>query len=121
MKVATVITEDNRTRSVVKAQIELMEEKSNKDNNPDKLFFARLKGKRKGKPPEGKRTQKALNRLSNERNIVDDQGNIFHFNTHAFRHTKGVELINSGMNLLHVQKWMAHVSPEMTNRYRGGK
>jgi len=103
--------------AVVKAQAELMEEKSNKDNNPDKLLFARLNGKRKGKPPLRRDTQEALNRLAKDCNIVDDQGNIFHFKTHAFRHTKGVELINSGMNLLHVQKWMAHASPEMTNRY----
>ncbi|EGD51935.1 integrase family protein [Thermoanaerobacter ethanolicus JW 200] len=34
-----------------------------------------------------------------------------------FRHTKGVELINNGMNILHVQKWMAHASPEMTLCY----
>ena len=36
---------------------------------------------------------------------------------HAFRHTKGVELINNGMSLVHVQKWMAHMSPEMTLVY----
>jgi len=32
-------------------------------------------------------------------------------------HTKAVELINNGMSLVHVQKWLAHVSPEMTGRY----
>ena len=70
-----------------------------------------------GKPPENKRIADALNKLAVKCNIVDDQGNIFHFNCHAFRHTKGVELINNGMNLVHVQKWMAHVSPEMTLVY----
>lgn len=30
---------------------------------------------------------------------------------------KGVELINNGMNILHVQKWMALASPEMTLHY----
>lgn len=48
---------------------------------------------------------------------MDDQGNVFHLKNHAFRHTKGIELINNGMNLLHVQKWMAHASPEMTLQY----
>lgn len=35
----------------------------------------------------------------------------------TFRHTKGVELLNNGMNILHDQKWMAHASPEMTLQY----
>ncbi|MGG1442497.1 tyrosine-type recombinase/integrase [Brevibacillus laterosporus] len=34
-----------------------------------------------------------------------------------FRHSYGVNLINNGMNILHVQKLMAHASPEMTLVY----
>ena len=60
---------------------------------------------------------KSLNRYAKKYNITDDNGNIFHIRNHAFRHTKGIELINNGMNLLHVQKWMAHASPEMTLTY----
>src|SRR5258708_35840818 len=61
--------------------------------------------------------RRLLNRLGEKHHITDDTGNIFHFKTHAFRHTKAVELINNGMNLFHVQKWMAHLSPEMTMVY----
>ncbi len=61
--------------------------------------------------------KKALNRLAKKYEITDETGAIFHFKTHAFRHTKAVELINNGMNLFHVQKWMAHLSPEMTMVY----
>jgi hypothetical protein len=46
-----------------------------------------------------------------------EAGHIFHFGTHAFRHSKAVELINAGMSLAHVQKWLAHLSPEMTLVY----
>lgn len=42
---------------------------------------------------------------------------MYHFKLHAFRHTKGVELVNNGMSLIYVQKWMAHASPEMTTLY----
>jgi hypothetical protein len=52
-----------------------------------------------------------------ESQIVDLQGQVFHFGNHAFRHAKAVELINNGMSLVHVQKWMTHYSPEMTLRY----
>lgn len=103
--------------AVVKAVVDEVKEKSTADNNPNHLLFVRFDGKRKGRCPEGLVIRRALNRLAKAQNIIDDQGNIFHFGNHAFRHAKGVELINNGMNILHVQKWMAHASPEMTLRY----
>ncbi|BAF60092.1 hypothetical protein PTH_2659 [Pelotomaculum thermopropionicum SI] len=103
--------------TVVQAVVDEIKEKSTPENNPHKLLFVRLEGKRRGRPPMGLLIQQALIRLAQKCNIVDDQGRVFHFGNHAFRHTKGVELINNGMNILHVQKWMAHASPEMTLRY----
>jgi integrase len=103
--------------AVVQAVIERVTEKSTTENNPNKFLFVRFDGRRKGRPATGTQIQRALNRLAKEYNIVDDQGKLFHFGNHAFRHTKGVELINNGMNILHVQKWMAHASPEMTQVY----
>lgn len=102
---------------IVQAVVDEVKEKSTDDNNPNHLLFVRYDGKRKGRCPQGLLIQQALNRLAKTQNITDDQGNIFHFGNHAFRHTKGVELINNGMNILHVQKWMAHASPEITLRY----
>lgn len=102
---------------IVQAVVEEIKEKSTPDNNPNKLLFVRFDGKRKGRCPTSKVIQSAVNRLSEQQHIVDDQGHIFHFGNHAFRHTKAVELINNGMSLVHVQKWLAHVSPEMTRRY----
>jgi len=58
--------------------------------------------------------REALNRFANRCQIQNEQGEIFHFKLHAFRHTKAVELINNGMSLVLVQHWMAHASPEMT-------
>lgn len=109
------ITED--VAAMVQAVVDEVKEKSTSENNPKKLLFVRLDGKRKGRPPLGGSIRETLNRLAKKCNIVDDQGWVFHFGNHAFRHTKGVELINNGMNILHVQKWMAHASPEMTLRY----
>lgn len=103
--------------AVVQTVVEESKGRSTPVNNPNHLLFVRFDGKRKGRCPQRGLIQRALNRLSQERKIIDDQNRIFHFGNHAFRHTKGVELINNGMNLLHVQKWMAHVSPEMTLRY----
>jgi integrase len=103
--------------AVIQAVIDEVKEKSTPENNPNKFLFARLEGMRRGRPPRIPSIQNALNRLAKKFNIVDDRGQIFHFGNHAFRHTKGVELINNGMNLVHVQKWMAHATPEMTMHY----
>lgn len=102
------ITDD--VAAIVQTVVECIKKKSNMDNNPKKFLFVRLSGKRKGRPPESRRIQNSLNQLAKSKNIIDEKGNVFHFKSHAFRHTKGVELINNGMNLLHVQKWLAHAS-----------
>lgn len=70
-----------------------------------------------GDPLAAHAIQDRLNRLADQYRICDEQGNIFHFRLHAFRHTKAVELINNGMSLMLVQQWMAHASPEMTLVY----
>lgn len=103
--------------AVIQAIVDIVKAKSTTENNPNHLLFVRFEGKRKGRCPQGSLIQKSLNRLAKVKNITDDQGKIFHFGNHAFRHTKGVELINNGMNILHVQKWLAHHSPEMTLSY----
>jgi len=103
--------------AIIKAFSEETKKLSTTDNNPDRILFNCFRGKRKGKCYRGNGVQDAFNKMSRKCNIEDDQGQIFHFKNHAFRHTKGVELINNGMNLLHVQKWLAHASPEMTMRY----
>ncbi|WP_195510415.1 tyrosine-type recombinase/integrase [Clostridium tyrobutyricum] len=103
--------------NVVKTIVETVKSKSTIENNPKKFLFARFFGRRKGHTYGAKSISESLNSLAKKRKIVDQNGQIFHFKNHAFRHTKGIELINNGMNLLHVQKWMAHASPEMTLTY----
>jgi len=107
----------NEVADVVKSVFEITKASSTPINNPKKYLFVCLRGKRQGRPPEARRVSYNLNKLAVKKNIVDDIGTIFHFKNHAFRHTKAIELINNGMNLLHVQKWMAHASPEMTLWY----
>ncbi len=102
---------------IVNQQIKTTETLSKDNINPRKFLFVRTTGVRVGMPPASRAIERALNKLAEERHIVDINENIFHFNNHAFRHTKAVELINNGMNLIHVQKWLAHSSPEMTLRY----
>jgi len=104
-------------KSVVQAAMDAAIKKSTEENNPNRLLFPVYEGKRKGLCVTSASVSGALNRMANRRDIVDDEGKRFRFGNHAFRHTKAVELINNGMSLLHVQKWMAHTSPEMTLVY----
>jgi len=107
----------NEVKSAVEAVAQITKAKSTEENNPQRLLFNLYSGKRMGKSPINHHISRALNQLAQKYNITDDQGNIHHFTLHSFRHTKGVELINNGMSLVHVQKWMAHMSPEMTLVY----
>jgi len=107
----------NEVAAVVQVVIEETRGKSTPENNPNHLLFVRFEERRQGRPPKGQSISTALNQLAKRHHIVDQQEQIFHFGNHAFRHTKAVELINNGMSLVHVQKWLAHYSPEMTLRY----
>jgi integrase len=102
---------------IVQTVVEKVKTISTNDNNPEKYLFPTLSGKRKGLPLSSSNIAVNLNKWAKDYNITDDNGSIYHFKNHSFRHTKGVELVNAGMNLLHIQKWMAHASPEMTLIY----
>jgi integrase len=108
---------DKEVAMVIQTVIEQTKDKSTQENNPEGYLFVRTRGKRKGKPFTGNSIQHALNRWAERYAILDQDGNVYHFGNHAFRHTKGVELINLGMNLTHIMKWFAHASPEMTLTY----
>lgn len=107
----------DEVKAVIESVAQITKSKSTAKNNPLHLLFNRYSGKRMGKSPTNLQISDALNRLAQKHNIINDQGNVHHFTVHSFRHTKGVELINNGMSLIHVQKWMAHMSPEMTLVY----
>lgn len=70
---------------------------------------------------EGKISQNWIRNVFNDfartKNITDENGNLFHFKTHQFRHTYAVKLLNSGTDILTVQELLAHASPEMTMQY----
>jgi len=60
---------------------------------------------------------KILNRLAEKKKIIDDNGNIWHFHAHQFRHTVGTRMINAGVPQPIVQRYLGHESSEMTSRY----
>jgi len=108
---------DEELASILAVLIDKSIKNSNDDNNPEKYIFVRYRGSRKGKPFNQLWVQNQLNTLAKAKNITDENGNLFHFKTHQFRHTYAVKMLNSGADILTVQELLAHASPEMTMRY----
>ncbi|HEX3643317.1 MAG TPA: tyrosine-type recombinase/integrase, partial [Ktedonobacteraceae bacterium] len=109
--------------AVVLSQIQWIQQHYTLEENPKGWLFPASQRKRtsqrflQGDPLAARGVSYALSHLAKKYQIRDERGETFHFRLHAFRHTKGVELLNNGMSLIMVQQWMAHTSPEMTLIY----
>ncbi|HEY7419324.1 MAG TPA: tyrosine-type recombinase/integrase [Ktedonobacteraceae bacterium] len=111
--------------AVIQAQIVWVKQHYSAQENPHGWLFPASKTLLQGRSPRflagdplsANGIRDRLNHLAKTCQIQDEQGRLFHFRLHAFRHTKAVELINNGMSLVLVQQWMAHASPEMTLIY----
>ncbi|WP_033796100.1 tyrosine-type recombinase/integrase [Bacillus pseudomycoides] len=111
------ISIDEELAKILSVLISNSKENSTQDNNPERYIFVRYQGIRKGKPYTQAWIRRHLNELAEKKNIVDENGDIFRFKTHQFRHTYAVKLLNGGADILTVQELLAHASPEMTLQY----
>jgi integrase len=111
--------------TVIGAQIAWVQQHYTPGENPSGWLFPASKTRagshgqrlKHGAPLASVGITQSLNHLGEKYQIKDEQGRLFHFKLHAFRHTKAVELLNQGMSLVLVQQWLAHASPEMTLIY----
>ena len=85
--------------------------------NKEKYLFINLSGANVGKRISDRSFINRLNKWAVNNKITDDNGDIFVFKTHSFRHTVATELLNSGMSIENVQKWMSHLNKDMTLNY----
>ena len=104
---------------VVMTQQAWVRQKFSAEMNPKGYLFPSVyqSGKRPWVPMTSRSVNDAFQRLAQQHAIKSEDGRIFHLHSHAFRHSKAVELLNNGMSLVMVQQWMAHASPEMTLIY----
>ena len=109
------ITEE--VAAVIQAQVAVAKQRLADRLDVHRYLFPAYSQRRREQPLEVGTIMRALNRLAVTCEIRDERGVLFHFRSHAFRHTKAVELINNGMPLTYVQQWLAHASPEMTLVY----
>ena len=85
---------------------------------PRYLFIA-WQSNRLGAQPYSANTLRTLLRgLARELQIRDPHGRLVDFQrTHRMRHTRATELLNGGVPIHVVQRYLGHLSPEMTMRY----
>lgn len=90
---------------------------SNKDNNPNRYLFIHTHGKNKGKRIGAEAFINRLNKWSKANEIRDNTGEIYKFRFHMFRHTRGYELINTGIEIETIKLLLSHRSEDMTLEY----
>ncbi|KMQ25991.1 hypothetical protein TU58_17105 [Bacillus cereus] len=93
--------------------IKVQENKVSKDCSNSEYLFPRKDGSRLKQST----LRDNLSKLAYECTIVDREGAIFRFHAHAFHHTVGTRMINTGVPQHIVQKFLGHESPVMTSRY----
>ena len=108
---------DDELARVIAVLIDKSKYFTNLQSNPNKYIFASSADSRKGLPIGKDAIRAAMNRLAKKYNIIDEDGKLYHFKNHAFRHTYAIKLLNNGVDILTVQELLAHASPEMTVRY----
>ncbi len=71
----------------------------------------------KGKPITSSHFNYVLKELAYEKKICDKSGKIYQFHSHQFRHTVGTRMVNNGVPIHIVRRYLGHTSLEMTLRY----
>jgi integrase len=85
---------------------------------PRYLFVAWQSNRLGAQPYSANTLRGLLLKLARELQIRDQHGRLVDFQrTHRMRHTKATELLNGGVPIHVVQRYLGHLSPEMTMRY----
>ena len=83
-------------------------------SSPDGIW---LLPNQNGEPYKSYGFRKQMNRIIEAYHIVEADGQLFHFHSHALRHTFAMRLIQNDIPFATVQKLLHHASPEMTLCY----
>jgi integrase len=85
---------------------------------PKYLFLAARNNRNGDRPYSSGRLRQLLGELARRLNMRDSTGSFVDFQrTHRFRHTKATSLLNAGVPLHVVQRYLGHLTPEMTMIY----
>lgn len=97
--------------------IEQAKSLSNINNNPNKYLFNTYEGVNQGYPITKDKILYSIKNLIKEKDIKDEEGNLFHFKMHSLRHTRAKEYVEQGMPINIIQQILGHRSLQMTIHY----
>lgn len=107
----------DEVEKVVRELVDDAEERSTDDNNPEKYLFNTYEGKNMGMPISKPAFVQAVRELIERKKVMDASGEIYHFQTHALRHTRALEYAEQGMPIGVIQQILGHCSLQMTLHY----
>ena len=85
---------------------------------PKYLFLAAHMNRNGDRPYSDRTLRGLLTRLAARLGVRDDAGALVDFNrTHRFRHTAATSLLNAGVPVHVVQRYLGHLTPAMTMHY----
>lgn len=85
---------------------------------PKYLFLAARMNRNGDRPYSDSQLTEMLTRLGGKLGITDGAGRPVDFRrTHRFRHTRATSLLNAGVPIHVVQRYLGHLSPDMTMHY----
>jgi integrase len=85
---------------------------------PKYLFLAPVMNRNGDRPYSGNSLRQALSKLAARLDVRDGTGALVDFNrTHRFRHTVATNLLNSGVPIHVLQRYLGHLTPTMSMIY----
>lgn len=102
---------------MVQKAIDKAKELSTEENNSKKYLFNTYKGKLRGRPLAKATMLLTIQRLIEQKDIRDVNGNLYHFRLHSLRHTRAKEYVEQGMGISIIQQILGHQSLQMTVHY----
>ncbi|OSA86488.1 UNVERIFIED_ORG: integrase [Clostridium botulinum] len=90
---------------------------STDENNPKKYLFNTYEGRLTGRPIQKRTFVNCVQRLIDQKDIRNENGNLFHFQVHSLRHTRAKEYVDQGMGISVIQQILGHRSLQMTVHY----
>jgi Phage integrase family len=95
-----------------------LEEHAAPGTRPRYLFLGLLFNRNADRPYVASTLHKTLTELARRLGIRDSAGRMIDFQrTHRFRHSKATSLLNAGVPIHVVQRYLGHLSPAMTMHY----
>lgn len=107
----------DKVAEMVRKAIDKAKSLSTEENNPKKYLFNTYEGKLKGKPLAKHSLLSTINRLIEQKDIRDVNGELYHFRLHSLRHTRAKEYVEQGIGISIIQQILGHQSLQMTVHY----